>query len=324
MKHLFWSAAALALIACGGEQNAADSAPSSEAATEAPAEETAAPEQEVEQEEAALSAEERLDAVLAAQDDDAKARYQYRHPKETLMFYGIDPGMTVVDTLPGSVWYAGILSEYLGPEGRVIGANFSLDQRKAMGGRYASEEYQTENANWPETWAAERNADREDGEAPFDAFFYGALPAEMEGSADVVLMVRAAHHFNRTEEAGGFFTEAVQNAYDVLKPGGVLGVVQHRAPEGNSDEWAVGDNGYIKQSHVIDFVTDKGFEFVESSEINANPDDQPTEEDVVWRLPPSLGTTRDHETDEAQAEQRVQYQAIGESDRMTLKFRKPE
>ena len=311
MKHLFWSAAALALIACG-EQAATQ--------TEAPAEESAA----VEQEEAAPSAEERLDAVLAAQDDDAKARYQYRHPKETLMFYGIEPGMTVVDTLPGVPWYSGILSEYLGDDGQVIGANFSLTQRAEMGGRYASEEYQTENANWPETWAAERNAEREDGEAPFDAFFYGALPEAMHGSADVVLMVRAAHHFNRTEEAGGYFTDAVQNAYDVLKPGGVLGVVQHRAPEGNSDEWAVGNNGYIKQSHVIDFVTGKGFELVEASEINANPDDQPTESDRVWRLPPSLGTTRDYETDAAQAEQRAQYQAIGESDRMTVKFRKPE
>lgn len=312
MKHLLWSAAALALIACGGEQDTAETA--------APSEEMAA----VDQEEAAPSAEERLDAVLAAQDDDTKARYQHRHPKETLMFYGIEPGMTVVDTLPGVPWYSGILSEYLGPEGRVIGANFSLEQRSAMGGRYATEEYQAENATWPETWAAERNAEREDDEAPFDAFFYGSLPEDMEGAADVVLMVRAAHHFNRTEEAGGFFTEAVEDAYAVLKPGGVLGIVQHRAPEGNSDEWAVGNNGYIKQSYVIDFVTDNGFEFVESSEINANPGDQPTEDDFVWRLPPSLGTTRDHETDEAQAELRAQLQAIGESDRMTLKFRKPE
>lgn len=312
MKHLLWSAAALALIACGGEQDTAETA--------APSEEMAA----VDQEEAAPSAEERLDAVLAAQDDDTKARYQHRHPKETLMFYGIEPGMTVVDTLPGVPWYSGILSEYLGPEGRVIGANFSLEQRSAMGGRYATEEYQAENATWPETWAAERNAEREDDEAPFDAFFYGSLPEDMEGAADVVLMVRAAHHFNRTEEAGGFFTEAVEDAYAVLKPGGVLGIVQHRAPEGNSDEWAVGNNGYIKQSYVIDFVTDNGFEFVESSEINANPGDQPTEDDFVWRLPPSLGTTRDHETDEAQAELRAQLQAIGESDRMTLKFRKSE
>lgn len=316
MKHLLWSASALVLIACGGENGATtDSQPASESNME----ETAAVEQE-----AAPSAAEQLDAVLAAQDDDAKARYQYRHPKETLMFFGVEPGMTVVDTLPGSVWYAGILSDYLGSDGRVIGANFSLDQRKTMGGRYASDEYQTENANWPETWAAERNAENDDDNAPYSAFFYGSLPEEMEGSADVVLMVRAAHHFNRTEEAGGYFTQAVEDAYAVLKPGGVLGIVQHRAPEGNSDEWAVGNNGYIKQSHVIDFVTSNGFELVESSEINANPDDQPTEEDYVWRLPPSLGTTRDHETDEVQAELRAQLQAIGESDRMTVKFRKPE
>lgn len=316
MKHLLLSASALVLIACGGESGTTTN---SQPASESNAEETATVQQE-----AAPSSAEQLDAVLAAQDEDTKARYQYRHPKETLMFFGVEPGMTVVDTLPGSIWYAGILSDYLGSDGHVIGANFSLDQRKTMGGRYASDEYQTENANWPETWATERNTENEGDNAPYSAFFYGSLPEEMEGSADVVLMVRATHHFNRTEEAGGYFTQAVEDAYAVLKPGGVLGIVQHRAPEGNSDEWAVGNNGYIKQSHVIDFVTSNGFELVESSEINANPDDQPSEEDYVWRLPPSLGTTRDHETDEAQAELRAQLQAIGESDRMTVKFRKPE
>ena len=258
-----------------------------------------------------------LDAVLAAQSDDAKARYQYRNPKETLEFFGIEPDMTVVDTLPGDVWYAGILSDYLGSEGRVVGANFSLDHRAAMGGRYASEEYRTKNLNWPQDWSTERNAERGENDAPYSAFFYGSFPDEMQGSADAVLMVRAVHHLMRIGD-GEFFAEAVADINAVLKPGGIVGVVQHRAPETASDEWAKGGAGYVKQSAVIAAFEGAGFELVDSSEINANPKDQPTEEDFVWRLPPSLGTSRDD------AELREKMIAIGESDRMTLMFRKPE
>ena len=273
---------------------------------------------------ASVDASAALSAVLDAQDEDTKARYQYRHPQETLEFFGIEPGMTVVDTLPGKVWYSGILSDYLGADGMVIGANFSLDHRASMGGRYATEEYRQKNANWPETWAAEMNAERSEGSAPVGAFFLGALPEDMNGTADAMIMVRAAHHLHRKEGEGAFFTQALSDAYDVLKPGGVLGIVQHRAPEGNSDEWAVGDSGYVKQSRIIEFVTGAGFELVAASEINGNPLDQPTEEDFVWRLPPSLGTTRDYETNPEQAAQREAFKAIGESDRMTLAFRKPE
>ncbi len=256
-----------------------------------------------------------LDAVLAAQSDEAKARYKYRNPKATLDFFGIEPGMTVVDTLPGDVWYAGILSDYLGADGQVIGANFALDHRKAMGGRYASDEYQTKNANWPETWSAERNGERGEEGAPYAAFFYGAIPQNMHGSADAVLMIRAVHHLMRIDE-GVFFEEAAADINAVLKPGGIVGVVQHRAPEAASDEWAVGGSGYVKQSAVIAAFEKAGFELVETSEINANPKDQPTEEDFVWRLPPSLGTSRDD------GDLRAKMIAIGESDRMTLKFRK--
>ena len=257
--------------------------------------------------------ESKLDAVLESQSDETKARYQYRNPKETLAFFGIEPGMTVVDTLPGSVWYAGILSEYLGSEGKVVGANFALEHRAAMGGRYASEEYQTKNANWPETWAEARNAERTDNGAPYGAFFYGALPEDMKGAADAVLMIRAVHHLMRIED-GKYFDKAAADAYAALKPGGIVGVVQHRAPESASDEWAVGRAGYVKQSAVIATFEKAGFELVEASEINANPKDQPTADDVVWRLPPALGTSRDDE------ELRAKMVAIGESDRMTLKF----
>ncbi len=311
MKHLFLGAAALALMACGAEDDAADTAAPSGAEEEASSSEPSATE------EAAPSVEAQLDAVLAAQSDDAKARYQYRHPKETLMFFGVEPGMTVADTLPGDVWYAGILSEFLGPDGRVIGANYAIEHRMAMGGRYASEEWLQDYKNWPQSWVGEMEAERGEDEAPFSAFFYGSLPEDMHATADVVLMVRAAQHFNRLEGEGSYFTTALNDIKNVLKPGGVLGIVQHRAPEEHSDEWAMGGKGYVKQSHIISFVESAGFEFVDSSEVNANPNDTPAEEDVVWRLPPSLSTSRED------PELRAQMQAIGESDRMTLKFRKP-
>ena len=104
----------------------------------------------------------------------------------------------------------------------------------------------------------------------------------------------------------------------ILKPGGVVGVVQHRAAESADDGWANGDNGYVKQSRIISVFESAGFELVETSEINVNPRDQPTQEEFVWRLPPTLGTSQEDE------ELRAEMEAIGESDRMTLKFRKPE
>ncbi|MEL7486706.1 MAG: methyltransferase, partial [Pseudomonadota bacterium] len=111
--------------------------------------------------------------------------------------------------------------------------------------------------------------------------------------------------------------KALADTMTVLKPGGVVGVVQHRGPETNDDVWAEGDNGYLKQSQVVAAFEAAGFELVEASEINANPADIPSNEEVVWRLPPALGTSREDPALRAQMEQ------IGESDRMTLKFRKP-
>jgi predicted methyltransferase len=132
------------------------------------------------------------------------------------------------------------------------------------------------------------------------------------------LLIRALHNLKRFQDEGGFLTAALQNVYDVLKPGGIVGVVQHRAPADKPEEWADGSHGYLKQEFVVKRMQDAGFEFIEASEMNANPQDQPGEEDVVWRLPPSLATSRE---DPELAER---MKAIGESDRMTLRFRKPE
>ena len=103
----------------------------------------------------------------------------------------------------------------------------------------------------------------------------------------------------------------------MLKPGGIVGVVQHHAPDTASDEWANGSRGYLKKGFVIAQMQAAGFEFVASSDVNANSNDQPGAEDVVWRLPPSLRGAKDD------AELTAKMLAIGESNRMTLKFRKP-
>lgn len=295
LKQFLAAASAAALLAaCATNGTESASSTSAEAATAGPS----------------------LDAVLAAQPAEDQARYKWRHPKETLEFFGVEPGMTVVDTLPGKVWYSGILSAYLGPDGEVVGADYPVEMWKLFGG-FANEEFLAKRANWAANWTEKSAEWRAADGAPVDAIVYGAVPEELKGSVDLVLMVRALHHFNRFEEEGGFLTAALGDAMAMLKPGGIVGVVQHRAPESASDVWAEGDNGYLKQSEVIKAFEAAGFEFVESSEINANPADQPTAEDMVWRLPPTLGTSAD------KPELKAQMEAIGESDRMTLKFRKP-
>jgi predicted methyltransferase len=111
---------------------------------------------------------------------------------------------------------------------------------------------------------------------------------------------------------------ALQDAYTALKPGGVFGIVQHEARENVPDDWADGSRGYLKKSFVIEQVEKAGFEFVAENDVNTNDKDQPTADDVVWRLPPSLRGSRDD------PEQRAAMEAIGESNRMTLKFIRPE
>lgn len=256
----------------------------------------------------------RMDMALAAQSDEAKARFQYRHPKETLEFFGITPGMTVVEALPGGGWYTKVLLPYLGGEGKVIGVDYSIDMRRNFG---TSEEKLEERKSWAQDWVADAQDWRGEDSANLDAFVFGSMDESYAETADAVLLFRAVHHLNRFDHLGGHFGIAIEDMKTVLKPGGVVGIVQHRAPEGNDDQWANGDNGYVKQSLVIKRFTDAGFEFVGESDVNANPKDIPSEEDFVWRLPPSLGTSRED------PELREKMKAIGESNRMTLLFRKP-
>jgi len=260
------------------------------------------------------AASDRLAAVLAAQPDDVQARYKHRHPQETLAFFGIEPGMTVVDTLPGGGWYTKILLPYLGADGKVIGADYSLDVWTGIG--YDSQEYLGKRKTWITDWKAEAATWRGAHDGSIDAFVLGSLPASMHGTADAVLFVRALHNLAYPAAKSRYLAEAIQDSYDILKPGGIVGVVQHHARDSMPDAWASGENGYLKKSYVIDMMEAAGFEFVEESAVNANRKDVPTDEQYVWRLPPGYNGADS-------SEKKAQADAIGESNRMTLKFRKP-
>lgn len=257
----------------------------------------------------------KLDAILSAQPDSVKARYQYRHPKETLDFLGIMPGMTVADALAGS-YYSNILLPYLGDEGKLIGVHYSVAHRTIDYGDDA--ERMERHKGWPARYVGMATEWRGDGKTEIDAFLFGEMPESVKGTVDAFMLFRAMHHLNKHEATGGTRTAAFADIFAALKPGGIVGIVQHRAPADSSDDWALGFNGYIKQQPLIDAMVAAGFEFVGSSEINANPKDKPVEGDFVWRLPPRLARS------ENDPERRAAMEAIGESDRMTLKFRKPE
>lgn len=256
----------------------------------------------------------RLDAVLAAQPEDVQARYGARHPAETLTLFGVEPGMTVLEALPGGGWYSKILIDYLGPEGQLVGADYAADMWSLFG--IFPEDFVAAKATWPADWAGEANGWVEGG-APVSAFQFGDMPETMKGTADVVLFIRALHNLARFEDQGGYLSAALADAHAMLKPGGILGVVQHEARPDMPDDFADGSRGYLKQSFLVERMEAAGFEFLEASDINQNPADQPGAEDIVWRLPPTLMTSRDD------PEAREKMESIGESNRMTLKFRKP-
>lgn len=297
MHRLFVLLAMMTLIACNPE-------PTATTQTQEPQAEPTAPPQS------------QLATLLDAQPEEVKARYQYRHPQETLEFFGIEPGMTVMEALPGGGWYSKILLPHLGNDGHLIGADYAPDMYAAFG--FFDEEFLRSRETWISDWTADAESWRGDDDASVSAFVLGSLPDEMAGTADAVLFVRALHNLARFESDGGYLMAALQDAYTLLKPGGIVGVVQHRSRDDMSDEWASGANGYLKQGFVIAQVEAAGFQFVASSDVNMNDNDRPTEEDVVWRLPPSFDGSADD------PEMRAAVQAIGESNRMTLKFVKPE
>lgn len=270
--------------------------------------------QEVVEDAKEMTAEVTLASVLAAQPEAVQARYGARNPAETLAFFGIEPGMTVAEALPGGGWYSKILLAYLGDEGTLIGAHYpdTLWPMFGFGEEWAASRVEA-TANWP-TQAAEWGVEG----AAIGSTVLTAMPEEATDQVDAVLFIRALHNLNRfTSEENDFMGETLAETYRVLKPGGIVGVVQHSGPESNSDEWATGANGYLKESAVIAAFEEAGFELAATSDINANEADVPSNEAFVWRLPPSLSGT------EEGTPERAEMEAIGESNRMTLKFKKP-
>lgn len=312
-KVLLGAALGLSLIACSPDERSTESAPESAAKTDS---QSAAQSATVD---ALVSARTpdgaRLAVVLAAQSEEIQARYPWRHPRETLEFFGIAPGMTVVEVLPGRGWYSPILVSYLGGDGLLIGADYPVD----LWGNFpfANEEFIAGRLAWVDTWPQQAEEWRGTDGAGVSATRIGEFSADLAGTVDAVLFIRALHNLNRFEEIGGFRTRALSDAMTLLKPGGVVGVVQHEAPAERDVSWADGSRGYLNRAALVGLFEEAGFELVAESDINANPKDVPGEEDIVWRLPPSLNTSSDN------PELRAQYEAIGESNRMTLLFRKP-
>ncbi|MDR7088391.1 MULTISPECIES: class I SAM-dependent methyltransferase [Cellvibrio] len=241
-----------------------------------------------------------------------QARYAARHPVETLEFFGIKQGDTVVEALPGEGWYSKILLPYLGAEGRLIAVDYSLNMWPEFGG-FATPEFIAQRKAWPAQFAVDAKTWGGANGAKGEAYTFANMPAELTGKVDAVLFIRALHNLARFDAKGNYLKQALAETHRVLKPGGVVGIVQHAMSEDKPDAWADGSRGYLKRSYVISAMTAAGFEFVGESDINKNPKDDPQADDNVWRLPPSLSGTE---------EQKAKNRLIGESNRITLLFRK--
>lgn len=181
---------------------------------------------------------------------------------------------------------------------------------------FANEAFIENKRKWPVEFV-EKSAEWAPADGPtISATTFGDTSGAMNGKLDAVLFVRAMHNLSRFEDVGQYMTQALKMTHDVLKPGGIVGVVQHRAPAKATDAWADGSAGYLKEANVIAAFDAAGFDLVKSSDINANPKDMPAGDDIVWRLPPSLNGVGDD------AVLKAERLAIGESDRMTLLFKK--
>ncbi len=243
-----------------------------------------------------------VQAALAGdhRSEENRARDRYRHPAETLAFFGLRSDMTVVELWAGGGWYTEILAPVMRDHGRLIVTTYGEDEDpKSYRSRSHRKFMDKINAD-PDTyrhievrtfWPPEQTALADDG------------------SVDMILTFRNIHSMVRRGQQADFFAAA----YRALKPGGVLGIVQHRGSPG-IDPVKSADKGYIPQAYVVKLAEAAGLRLDDSSEINANAADTKDYEEGVWTLPPSL---------RGKDEDKDRYLAIGESDRMTLRFVKP-
>lgn len=248
-----------------------------------------------------------LEAVLAHERrNEDQVRDEFRHPAETLAFFQVEPGQTVVEYAPGGGWYTRILAPYVAEEGSYIAVGFDPDNIETL-----SAEFREQVRAGGESFSATQAEELGLPEASLPFHFGNEMPDELDGTVDRVLMIRMMHNLIRW----GMAESEIAALRDTLAPDGLLGVVQHRAKPDAPEEYVDGNFGYLKEAEMIAFFEANGFELVDSSEVNANPDDTADYENGVWTLPPSyaLGDA-----------DRTTYAAIGESDRMTLLFRKAD
>ena len=225
------------------------------------------------------------------------ARDPFRHPAEELAFFGLGPKMTVVEVWPGGGYWTEILAPYLKPSGHYIAA-------VTVTGESAEEDKGT--AAWRTRMEAQKD---HVGTLTITGLGKGHYEVAPPGSADLIVTFRNLHNWMD----GGYSDEALKGLYTALKPGGILGIEDHRGLDTKPQD-PKAKSGYVRQDYTIALARKAGFEFVGASEINANPKDTKEYPEGVWTLPPTLALGD---------KDREKYVAIGESDNYVLKFRKP-
>ena len=243
-----------------------------------------------------------LDAALAGDWRSAQdmARDRYRHPGQTLAFFGVQPDQTVIEITPGGGWYTEILAPYLRDGGRLYAAHEAADDANDYR-RRSRAAFDARLAREPAVYGQVQV-----GLLPRTPRFTDIAPT---GGADAVLTFRNVHNWIEA----GHLDATLQAAFAVLKPGGVLGVEEHRAPAGASVDWIV-KNGYVTETLMVERAEAAGFRLAARSEVNANPRDTKDHPNGVWSLPSTL---RGGDAD------RARFVAIGESDRFTHRYVRP-
>jgi predicted methyltransferase len=246
-----------------------------------------------------------LDSAMAGEHRSAenRARDKFRHPKETLAFFGFRSDMTVVEIWPGGGWYTEILAPALRENGKLYAAQYSVNPTYAYQRRYFGA-FLTKAGEAPDVY---RDVTITAFDFPYD------LDIAPSGTADLVVTFRNAHNWVGRGYPKVSAALAFQAMFDALKPGGVLGIVDHRWPDAGNEDPAA-ENGYISEERLIAFAEEAGFEFAGRSDINRNSKDTHDHPEGVWTLPPSLALDD---------QDREKYLSIGESDRLTIKFVKP-
>lgn len=239
-------------------------------------------------------------AVANANRDGDRARDAHRHPVETLTFFQVAPDMKVGEYAPGGGWYSRLLGNYVGEKGKLVGLFF--DVTKGPFGPEAQERTRAAAAKFPADVEGFTGLPAEH----FAGYTLDAVPEGEKGSFDRILIVRMMHNMTRWN----MVDSEIKAMRELLKDDGMIGIVQHRARADAPYSYSDGSKGYLRQADVVARMELNGFELVGASEVNANPMDSADHAEGVWEMPPILRTKREDLKDK------------GESDRMTLLFRK--